>query len=289
VAEVHAHGATQAIEAVTTMQVGRRTIVAISDGFIDMMPTLIGTPESPTAGHDALKDDSGSVFLPVGCFLIPGEPNVLVDLGLGPADRSDWEIDLAGGRLVEELARLGIAPADIGVVALSHLHVDHAGWLGGLDGEPVFPAAEVHLGRGDWDHFVEGEPDMPLDPAVRQALLTTAERGRLVLLDDDRQIAPGLTRLAAPGHTPGHSVFAVHDGTERALLLGDSIYCPLQLTETDWAISVDVDPKLARATRERYVRALEDDGGIGVGCHFPELRAGRILGGGWVQAGNGAG
>jgi glyoxylase-like metal-dependent hydrolase (beta-lactamase superfamily II) len=284
VAEVHTHGATRATEAVTRMEVGRRTIVAISDGFIDMLPTLIGTTESPTAGHDAMKGEDGSVFLPVGCFLIPGEPNVLVDLGLGPADRSDWEIDLVGGRLLGELSRLGLEPGDIGVVALSHLHVDHAGWLGGLDGEPVFPNADVHLGRGDWDHFVDGDPEMPLDAPVRDALLTTAERGRLVLLDDDRQIAPGVTRLAAPGHTPGHSVFAVHDGADRALLLGDSIYCPLQMTQTDWDVSVDVDVKLARATRERYLRALEDDGGIGVGCHFPELRAGRILASGWVEA-----
>jgi glyoxylase-like metal-dependent hydrolase (beta-lactamase superfamily II) len=141
----------------------------------------------------------------------------------------------------------------------------------------------VYLGQGDWDYFVAGEPEMPLDAPVHAALLELADRGRLVLLDDDRQVAPGVTRLAAPGHTPGHSVFAVHDHGERALLLGDSIYCPLQLTETDWAISIDVDAVAAKRTRERYLRELEAHGDLGVGCHFPELRAGRVLGGEWVD------
>jgi glyoxylase-like metal-dependent hydrolase (beta-lactamase superfamily II) len=283
VTEHRPHGASRAAEAVTSMQIGRRSLLAISDGYIDMLPTLIGTPDSPTAGHDALKDESGSYFMPVGCFLVPGEPNVLLDLGLGPLDRSDWEIDLAGGRLLDGLAKVGLAPEDIGVIALSHLHVDHVGWLGGLGGEPVFPNARVHLGAGDWEYFVQGAPELPLDAPVRHALLNLAEEDRVVLHHDDRLIAPGVTRLAAPGHTPGHSVFAVHDGSERALLLGDSLYCPLQLTEVDWAISVDVDPKLARRTRERYLRELESGGDLGVGCHFPELRAGRVLAGSWVE------
>jgi glyoxylase-like metal-dependent hydrolase (beta-lactamase superfamily II) len=125
---------------------------------------------------------------------------------------------------------------------------------------------------------------MPLDPAVRQALLTLADRDQVILLEDDRQIIPGLTRLAAPGHTPGHSLFVVHDGAERALLLGDAMACPAQMTATDWSLASDVDPRVAQATRERFLGEMEVNGGVSVGCHFPELRAGRILAGEWVQA-----
>src|SRR5438105_3360838 len=80
--EHSAHGAVRASEALAPMKIGRRSLIAISDGYIDMLPTLIGTPESPTAAHDALKDESGSYFMPIGCFVVPGEPTVLIDLGL---------------------------------------------------------------------------------------------------------------------------------------------------------------------------------------------------------------
>jgi glyoxylase-like metal-dependent hydrolase (beta-lactamase superfamily II) len=90
-------------------------------------------------------------------------------------------------------------------------------------------------------------------------------------------VAPGITRLDAAGHTPGHSVFVISDGPDRALLLGDALYCPAQLTQTDWAALTDVDPSLARATRRRLAGDLAERGGVAVGCHFPGLQAGRVL------------
>ena len=64
----------------------------------------------------------------------------------------------------------------------------------------------------------------------------------------------------------------IHDHGERVLVLGDAMYCPQQLTELEWGAVSDVDPALARKTRERYERDLELHGGGAVGCHFPELR-----------------
>jgi glyoxylase-like metal-dependent hydrolase (beta-lactamase superfamily II) len=267
-----------------TIEVGRYSLIAISDGFFEAGADFLGTPEHPTAGHDALADDSGEAAVPLGCFLIPGERPTLIDLGLGPHQRDGWDIALAGGRLPSRLAAAGFAPEDIAQIALSHLHLDHTGWICDREGEPTFPGATVYVAAADWTYFMDGEPNMPLDPPVREALLALAERDQVVLLEDDRQIVPGLTRLAAPGHTPGHSLFVVHDGSERALLFGDAIACPAQMTGTDWALASDVDPSLARATRERFVGEMETNGGLGVGCHFPELRAGRILAGDWTEA-----
>jgi hypothetical protein len=55
------------------------------------------------------------------------------------------------------------------------------------------------------------------------------------------------------------------------------MYCPQQLTNIDWEVTFDVDPALARRTRESYQRDLELHGGGAIGCHFPELRAARVL------------
>jgi len=259
------------------LRVGERTILALSDGVVVIPPRFVGTPEHPTAAHDLLRNPDGRVPLPVGCFLIPGDTTVLVDAGFGPADYENRG-SLVGGRLPAALAESDCRPADVDILALSHLHLDHVGWLADQHGELTFPRAQVMVGRPDWQYFVEGDTAaLPLAPHIRAGLLKIAESGRLTLLDGDRPVAPGITRLDAAGHTPGHSVFVVADGGERALLLGDALYCPAQLTETDWAALTDVDPGLARATRRRLAGDLGTGGGVGVGCHFPGLRAGRVL------------
>ena len=260
------------------LRVGERSILALSDGVVVIPPTFIGTPEHPTAAHDILRGADGRAPLPVGCFLVPGDTTVLIDAGYGPADHQGRGA-LVGGGLLGALADSGFGPEDIDVVALTHLHLDHVGWLADADGRPVFGRARVLVGRADWEYFVEGEgAALPLADHIRVGLLTLAEQGRLTLLDADGPIAPGVTRLAAPGHTPGHSVFVVSDGPDRALLLGDALYCPEQLTQTDWAALTDVDPDLARTTRRLLVDDLAGRGGVAVGCHFPGLRAGRVLG-----------
>ena len=53
--------------------------------------------------------------------------------------------------------------------------------------------------------------------------------------------APGVTVRHAPDHTPGYYVLVVSSGIDRAIPPGDTVACPLQLTETDIAGSEDGD------------------------------------------------
>jgi glyoxylase-like metal-dependent hydrolase (beta-lactamase superfamily II) len=252
-------------------------MVALSDGFIVMDPDFIGSPEHPTGAHDILADARGEMVMPIGCFLIRGERNVLVDLGYGPHDENGAGT-MVGGNLLHELRVAGLRPEDIDVVALSHLHPDHVGWLGDSDGRPLFPSAQVYIGSGDWDHFVvSATAALPLAPHIRATLVDLFARGSITLMESDLAITPHVTRLSAPGHTPGHSIYAVHSGDDRAMLFGDAVYCAEQMTELDWAAATDVDRVLARETREKYVRQLEREGGLGLGCHFPALTAQRLL------------
>lgn len=262
--------------AVQTMSVGDRKLVAMADGFFRMPKDFLGSDHHPTAAYDALEADYGEVRLPIGCFLLPGEMTTLIDAGFGPHDYSGLGV-MVGGRLLERLQEQGVTPGDVDVVALSHLHLDHIGWVADADGQPTFPKATVQVGQGDWDYFVRDGRDPVLAPNIRHALLELADHGQLELLDGETQIVPGLTRMPAPGHTPGHSVFVVHDAHERVLLFGDALYCPHQLTETDWSAASDVDPFMASRTRERFLRDLDEHGGSALGCHFPELIAARVL------------
>jgi hypothetical protein len=69
----------------------------------------------------------------------------------------------------------------------------------------------------------------------------------------------------------------VSSGAEKAMLLGDVVHCPVELVEDDWEALFDVDPVLARQTREELARELEGTGVQLAAAHFPGLEFGRLL------------
>jgi glyoxylase-like metal-dependent hydrolase (beta-lactamase superfamily II) len=260
--------------AATEYRIGGRTVFGLSDGvfWLDELRDFIGPPEDPTAAYDSLVATHGRARLPIGCFVVLGTETILVDAGLGPFDFSAY--GMLGGKLPGQLALRGVSPADIEILALTHLHPDHVGWLFGTDGTANFPKARIVLAPEDWDHFVEGDqPALVFAEHVRAGLLGLAEEGRVTLLGDGRQVAPGITRLAAPGHTPGHSAFVIADGGERLVLLGDAMYVGEQMAYPDWQASTDADLELAERTRVALLTDLGLHGGRAVGSHFPGLIA----------------
>ena len=257
------------------LRLGDLTISPLSDGEFRTGPEYFG-PSATFADHQDLLGADGRLHLPIGCFLFRGGPlgaqTLLVDAGLGRLATEDVD----GGALMDQLSGAGVSPRDVDVLVCTHLHIDHCGWLITEDGRPGFPNATLWVGRGDWERFVEAGQDLMLDH-TRVGLRALAEAGRVQLVDHDTTVAPGVSALLAPGHTPGHLVVVASRGEERALLLGYAISCPVQLEETDWAAISDVDPQLARRTRERLWRELETSGAPAVGAHFPQLRFGRVM------------
>ena len=89
------------------------------------------------------------------------------------------------------------------------------------------------------------------NPQMPEIKLTEEMAARYLVVDYDKYfpLAPGIALIKAPGHTPGHLVLVISDQSERALLLGDAITCPVQLEEEEWGCVFDVDGALARSTR----------------------------------------
>jgi glyoxylase-like metal-dependent hydrolase (beta-lactamase superfamily II) len=260
-----------------TMQlpVGDLMMVGLRDGDFVMPPDFLGDVEA----HRQLAGTDGQVRLPIGCFFVPGDEPLLIDSGIGP----DLKLEImTGGALIDELTGIGVRPEDVKHLALSHLHPDHVGWIATKRGGLVFTNAQLYVAESDWHHFVVDEHEPGPLPWVRAALVDLADRGRVTMLDSETQIVPGVTAVPAPGHTPGHTVYVIHRRGDRALLFGDAIYCPQQLTEVDWEAASDVDAVLARRTRERLWREVEDGGGMAVGPHFPGLQAGRVFAKSWM-------
>ena len=123
---------------------------------------------------------------------------VLVDSGIGHLGRPPFDV---AGRIDEELAAVGVTPAEVRHVIHTHLHSDHAGGACRPDGEPRFPNAVHHVHPADWDFFARtADPD---DLGARSAMRRLEELDMLDLDPRDRELAPGVRVLHSPGHTPG--------------------------------------------------------------------------------------
>ena len=253
----------------STVPVGEIELTALNDGFCKLPQEFYVGLDFAT--HQDLLSDDGLVHIPVGCFLIrTGATTVLVDAGIGDLDVG-WA---QGGELPAALRAAGVGPEEVDIVVCSHLHVDHIGWLS-VEGTPFFPNAVVRYGAADWDQFVTGPQAEGRSRQIMEDLLAA---DRLEPLEGDMlAIAPGLTARHTPGHTLGHYGLVVSSGTERAVLLGDAVECPLQLEEPDFHALSDVDPALAARTRETLWRELEGTDVAVSAAHFPGLQFGRVL------------
>ncbi|MGY1652178.1 MBL fold metallo-hydrolase [Geodermatophilus sp. SYSU D01119] len=257
------------------MRIGEVRVDAVADGTFVARPSYFGA-DVPAGAHPEVFDRDGAAWLPIGCFVVrTGSRVVLVDAGLGPeVQQLPDRMLLAGGQLLTGLRALGVRPGDVTDVVCTHLHADHVGWLFGLDAEPVFGGATIWSGAGDRAHFVDGPGEMA--GHVRDGFRRWAGTPRLRELSEDAAVAPGVSALLTPGHTPGHLSVAVTAGDDRLLLLGDAITCPVQLAEPGWRSMGDVDPGVAARTRQRLWQALAGPRTAGVGAHFPLLAEGRV-------------
>jgi glyoxylase-like metal-dependent hydrolase (beta-lactamase superfamily II) len=247
---------------------GDLRIDPVLDGTGRFLPTksFRGTTEAQWARHRDLLDKDGMLHFAMGGFVIrTGDRTVLVDLGLGPRTF----LGITGGGFLDDLARLGVGPEEVTDVVFTHLHLDHIGWAA-VESRPTFGAATYRCARADLDHFLVDHPG-------EEAQLLAPVVERLETWDRDGTVLPGVDLLGAPGHTPGSTVVVASSGTDRAVLLGDVVHCPVELVDDEWDSLFDVDPDLAARTRQALSAELEGSDALVSAGHFPGLRFGRLL------------
>jgi N-acyl homoserine lactone hydrolase len=109
--------------------------------------------------------------------------------------------------LTDQLAEIGLKPADIGRVAISHTHGDHIGNMG------LFPQSTVVMQRAEysWIHSPNGPNDNVNElMALARKLLGTPKKLQLIDGDTDVFGDGSVTLVSTPGHTPGHQSLLVH-------------------------------------------------------------------------------
>jgi len=171
-----------------------------------------------------------------------GVTDRLVGLGEGvkvPALGYTWYRDQT---LVAALAALGVKPADVRYLVLSHSHADH---VGNVD---EFPQATVIMQRAEWDYAMS-QPQKPFSAEHKKELL----EGDKDLFGDG-----SLVVLSTPGHTPGHQSLLVHlRKTGNIVLSGDVAH--FQSNWDNWRVpDFNYDKTQSLASMEKIARVLNE-------------------------------
>jgi glyoxylase-like metal-dependent hydrolase (beta-lactamase superfamily II) len=264
---------------VRSMTIGDIQVTYLPDGETRLAPTAF-FPASTDEGwklHPEWLDDEGRLLCSIGGFLVQsGDRKVLVDTGFGPRHVEFPGFGpFDGGQLLDSLAEAVVQPDEIDVVVYTHLHLDHVNASVRQDGGAwslAFPNARFLIREAEWNQWAGKN-----DPAGIYEETEAAIRDRIDLFDSDRTVAPGVSVMSTPGHTAGHNSIVISSGTERAIILGDVVHCPVQLEEQEWGCVFDVDPALARSTREKLLDELEGSGTLVAGGHFSDFNFGRVM------------
>lgn len=237
------------------MKVGDFEVTALCDGTVPQNWEKILTNTSP-AEIDSLRKLaylSGEVETSVNAYLInTGSKLLMVDAGtaelLGPTL----------GYLSNSIRAAGYTPEQIDGILVTHIHTDHTGGLI-QNGKMVFPNALIYVSKKEAD-FWFNRANLSTLPAWMVKFFDEAEMkvgpykkaGMLRTFDYGQELFPGIKPIATPGHTPGHTFYALESKGQKLVFWGDVMHAAaVQFPNPSVTIEYDADPAAAAAQRKK--------------------------------------
>ncbi len=260
-------------------KVGDAEVTVIADGALGFpVENFVSnvTTEQVKAALTAAFRSTDSLSVPFSPVVVnTGTKLVLIDTGLGEAafERSKGTI----GQLAGNLAAAGIARKDIDAVVISHFHIDHVDGLVTADGKPAFPNAEIFVPAAEWKYWTD-DGEMSRAPKGRiEGLFKNTRRvfvgalgGKVTPYEAGKEVVGGLTAVATPGHSVGHSSFILSSGASTVFIQGDVAHIPvLFVANPGWHATIDQDPVMAEATRRKVYDMLAAEKMLVQGFHYP--------------------
>jgi glyoxylase-like metal-dependent hydrolase (beta-lactamase superfamily II) len=143
------------------------------------------------------------------------------------------------------------------------MHGDHIGGLTREDGTPTFANAAYVTGQAEFDHWA-AQGNEGFEAKVRPLA------DRFTFIGDGGEIGPGITGLAAFGHTPGHMVFRLDSGGSQVLLMADlANHYVWSVAYPDWEVRFDADKAAAAQARRRILGMAASERMPVIGYHMP--------------------
>ena len=239
---------------------GKTTVIALRDGYVDMPTARLRKPDGQPFQGDlppSIPLVDGKLRLSVNAFLvIDGENHILVDTGAADS----WEPTMGG--LLQSMQEAGVDPSLVDTVAITHTHEDHVNGLVAADGSNAFPKLKRLLIPSQAIPLFDG-----IDRLARF-------RNLRVAIGDGFRIGRSVTAVSALGHELGHTAYEVKSGGSTLLVWGDTVHVPAaQFDRPELAWEFDADQDKARASRLRLLQRSDKPGHFIAGAHleFPGI------------------
>jgi len=152
----------------------------------------------------SFNSDQGSFGMSTNSLVTAGDQTIVVDTG--PSSRRVW--------LHKALESKGLAPEDVDIVILTHMHWDHC------QNTDLFRNARILVHPTEMDYA--RNPNRS-DMACAQYLADMVDKMKLELVSEGDTIIEGVSIVETPGHTKGHISVAVSAGNEKVLIAGDAL------------------------------------------------------------------
>lgn len=267
--------------------VGNLEIAVISDGYFQLdagavMGLIPRVMWEPIIGKENI-DAEHRMRLGLNCMVVrSGEDVLLVDTGIGnklPETARERSFPGESGRLLESLAALGLTPADITLVANTHLHADHCGWNTVRDADgtlrPTFPNARYYIQAGEYE-AASHPNERTRGTYFAENFEPLRESGQLELVDGEVELMPGARFWATPGHTFDHASIALTSAGETAIYTGDLVHHAVQVERPAWIAAFDVFPLTSLETKKKLAERALRDNALLICVHNPFPGVGRL-------------
>jgi glyoxylase-like metal-dependent hydrolase (beta-lactamase superfamily II) len=207
------------------MKLGSITVEQLSEGNFEVTQSGSITRSNPTA-----KQNDYSALVGIDpLVIIDGEDITLVDAGIGLGLDAKGHTEKLSN-LRTNLGVFGIDYLHVKHVVLSHLHYDHMAGLSLTDSTQTtastLPNATVYVHRKEWDYALEqigSTQGLGIGYDLDDFYRLVAD-GKVVFLEDDyTRITDHVEAIRTGGHTPGHMIIRVSDGSEIGYYFGDLV------------------------------------------------------------------
>lgn len=226
-------------------------IIPISEGAFTIDKTKLFVPFNEHE-DDLQKRPLGSLLVEIQPFVVITTDDILLlDTGLG------FEIE-GSLQIHRNLAEHGINPGDITKVLMSHLHKDHAGGIGYMQGaranQLAFPNAKYYVQKQELDYaFEKGLPSY-----IPEELVCLQNNPQVLLLDGDGVIDGYVKYQITGGHCPFHQTFMIVDGGDKVFFGGD-VAPQLQQMKSRFVAKYDYDGKKCMELRQQWWKTGEEE------------------------------
>ena len=249
---------------------------------------MFGNCPRPVWEKWAPPDERHRIVLACRAMLVREDDgrNVLLEAGIGaffePKMRERFGVQEDRHVLLESLAKIGVAPEDVHVVVLSHLHFDHAGglltaWKEGTAPALVFPNAAYVVGERAWERakHPHARDRASFIPELQGLLEAT---GKLEIVKEggaSTTLGPKYSFTTSEGHTPGLLLTRVETPEGPYTFLGDLVpgvpWVHLPIT-----MGYDRYPELLIDEKKALLDRIVAENGFAFFTHDPKVAAARI-------------